>query len=318
MSLSMVTYGCSHTFTGFVIAEILGAIGATFCSGAFQAWFVDSMKHHGYTGEFSHLFARQNLLQQIGGGLGAIAGSYSATIHPSLPWFIGATSLIVTGIIASIVMDEPYFVRSSVPWNKRVLLMHDIARSSIHYGIHHTAVRFILGIMCIYIFAIQALNMYWQPFFRSHGVHEEHLGYIYFGIMLAIAGGAGIASRIRAVGRERLYITLSLICSGALIIASTCMNNTPMVIVLFLIHEIPRGCIGPFKDNYLHTRIPSTERATITSFCATAPHIGGAIGLLVSGLIAQTCSIYTSWVVAGISLIIGTLIVSSISSRRSS
>jgi MFS family permease len=37
MSASMFVYGSSHTFVGFIIAEILAAIGGTFRSGAFQA-----------------------------------------------------------------------------------------------------------------------------------------------------------------------------------------------------------------------------------------------------------------------------------------
>src|SRR6185369_4258736 len=43
---SMFVYGSSHTFFGFVLAEMLGAVGTTFRSGAFQAWLVDSLKHH--------------------------------------------------------------------------------------------------------------------------------------------------------------------------------------------------------------------------------------------------------------------------------
>jgi len=37
MGLSMFVYGASHTFVGFIIAEVIGGIAATFKSGAFQA-----------------------------------------------------------------------------------------------------------------------------------------------------------------------------------------------------------------------------------------------------------------------------------------
>jgi sugar phosphate permease len=63
-------------------------------------------------------------------------------------------------------------------------------------------------------------------------------------------------------------------------------------------------------DSYLQKRIPSGERATITSFCAVAPHIGGAIGLVVSGVIAQCFGITVAWVISGMSLIVGAIVIS--------
>jgi MFS family permease len=85
MCLSMCVYGSSHTFAGFVVAEIIAGIAATFRSGAFQAWLVDSLKHHGYDGEYHHIFGREALIRQIGGGIGAVAGSYLAVNNPALP-----------------------------------------------------------------------------------------------------------------------------------------------------------------------------------------------------------------------------------------
>ena len=83
----------------------------------------------------------------------------------------------------------------------------------------------------------------------------------------------------------------------------------PLIVILFLLHEVPRGCWNPLIDSYLQKRIPSHERATIASFCAIAPHIGGVVGLVVSGLIAQFFGISTAWIVSGASLIIGSLLV---------
>jgi sugar phosphate permease len=84
----------------------------------------------------------------------------------------------------------------------------------------------------------------------------------------------------------------------------------PFVAVFFLLHEMGRGCWNPLLENYLQSSIPSKERATIASFCSVAPHIGGAIGLLVSGLIAKNYGISVSWFIMGFVFIIGALLVS--------
>ena len=309
MCASMLVYGSSHTFIGFAIAEVLGAIGSTFKSGAFQAWLVDSLKHHGYEGEYNHIFGRNSLICQIGGGIGAVAGSYMAAYKPALPWFVGGIVMAITTIVAYIIMKEEYFVRGVFSWKRGLSSMRDIAVQSVRYGTNHKPVRFILIITCIQIFAVQSLNMYWQPFFRDHKVSEQHLGFLFTGMMIVLAIGAFVASKLNCKGKEKKMIIRAQVCAGVLVITAVLVPGLPFIVILFLLHEMPRGCWNPLIDSYLQKRIPSHERATIASFCAIAPHIGGAIGLVVSGIIAQFFGIFVAWIVAGISLIVGALLV---------
>jgi sugar phosphate permease len=207
--------------------------------------------------------------------------------------------MAVTTLFAFIIMKEDYFVRGVFSWKRGLTSMRDIALSSVRYGTQHKAVRFILIITGIQIFAVQALNMYWQPFFRNHKVSEQHLGFLYTAMMTALAAGAFIVSRLDCKGKEKKMIIRSQICTGVLVIAAVLVPGLPFIVILFIVHEMPRGCLTPLVDSYLQKRIPSAERATIASFCAIAPHIGGAIGLVVSGLIAQFCGISVAWIVAG-------------------
>lgn len=310
MCVSMFVYGSSHTFVGFIAAEMLAAVGSTFRSGAFQAWLVDNLKHHGYDGEYNRIFGRETLIRQVGGGVGAIAGSYLAAYNPALPWFVGGTVMGITTLAAYLTMTEEYFVRAAFSWKRGLVAMKDVAVSSIRYGMDHKAVRFILIITCIQIFSVQALNMYWQPFFRNHSVSEQHLGFLFVGMMVALAAGAFIASKLDASGREKKLIVRTQVITGLIVIAAALMPGLPFIVTLFLLHETPRGCWNPLMDSYLQKRIPSSERATIASFCAIAPHIGGAIGLVVSGVIAQCFGIATAWVVSGIALMVGALLIS--------
>lgn len=310
MCASMFIYGSSHTFVGFVIAEVVAGIAATFRSGAFQAWLVDSLKHHEYEGEYHHIFGREGLIRQLGGGVGAVAGSYLAAKNPVLPWFVGGTVMGITALIAYFTMQEGYFKRTTFSWKRGLTSMKEVAVSSIRYGTTNKAVRFVLIVTCIQIFAVQPLNMYWQPFFKDQGVKEQHLGYLFVGMMTMLAFGAFIASRLRNKGDEKRLILNAQILTGAFVLVATLVTGLPFAIALFLLHEVPRGCWSPLMDNYLQKRIPSSERATISSFCSIAPHIGGAIGLGVSGLIAQHFGTSTSWIVSAFALVVGAILVS--------
>ncbi|MFA6432372.1 MAG: MFS transporter [Candidatus Paceibacterota bacterium] len=309
MCVSMFIYGYSRTFWGFVIAEVVAAIGSTFKSGAFQAWMVDSLKHHGYEGSCTQIFARERLIRQIGGGIGAVTGSYLMAVDQSLPWFFGASILGITTIVAWTTMEEEYFVKTAFSWGKGWASMKSVAVSSIHYGMDHKAVRFVLIITAIQIFAVQALNMYWQPFFKDHGLKDKHLGFMFVAMMCMLAIGAFIASKLNSQENERRIIIRTQIMVGIIIVAAALVPGLPFIAVLFLLHEVPRGCWSPMIDGYLQHRIPSYERATITSFCSIAPHIGGVVGLIVSGVIAQFYGIATAWIFSGIVLVGGALLV---------
>ena len=309
MSISMFVYGSSSTMYGFILAEIIGAVASTFRSGAFQAWLVDSLKHVNYTGDLTKIFARENLFCQIGGGCGAIAGSYLYVHDSTWPWFCGSAGLLIVTIIAQIIMKEDYFEKHQISWKKGITSMKNIAITSIRYGMNDKAVRFILLITFIQIFAVQALNMYWQPFFKVHGVRESNFGFIFAGIMAFVAIGSFIILRVESVGKERMLILKTQIVTGILVIIAAIASGLPIIITFFFLHEMMRGMYPPLKDSYLQKRIPSAERATISSFCAIAPHIGGAFGLLVSGAIAQYFGISIAWIVSGSVLIIGALLV---------
>jgi MFS family permease len=189
MSLSMFVYGYSHTFSGFVISEIMAGIAATFRSGAFQAWLVDSLEHHGYEGEYHQIFGREGLVRQLSGGVGAIVGSYLAVVDPMLPWIVGGVMVGITAITAYFVMEEHYFKKSSFSFARGYESMKSIAVSSIRYGSTDKAVRFVLIVTCIQIFAMQPINMYWQPFFKNQGICEQHFGFIFVGMMSMLALG---------------------------------------------------------------------------------------------------------------------------------
>jgi predicted MFS family arabinose efflux permease len=305
----MFMYGSSDTFFEFACAEVLGAISLTFRSGAFQAWLVDNLRHHGHEGPYNRIFGRESLFNQVGGGGGAILGAYMATGHPSLPWFVGGSMAAIVGVSAFIVMKEEYFVRKAFSWRKGLAAMRDTARASIRYGSQDKAVRFILVVTFVQIYAVQALNMYWQPFFKERGLHEAHLGFLFFGVTISLALGAFLASRAHTPGNERATIVRAQVFVGVVVIVAALSSGLPALIICFLLHEVGRGHWRPTQEAYLHERIPSHERATIMSFCSVSSHLGGAIGLLISGGIAQLFGISASWVVAGSALILGTLLV---------
>jgi MFS family permease len=310
MSLSMLVYGLSNTFIGFVVAEVIGAIAATLASGAFQAWFVDRIRFFGYKGELDHFFAREQIFKQGAIIVGAVSGAVAADYNLAIPWFLGALVFAGTGIAALIVLKEEYFKKTAFSIARSIRMIGNTLRTSVQYGLKNGPLRFVLIMGMVQYIALQAPNMQWQPFLSQYFESRTSLGFIFAGISLSIALGALLSKRIR--NRMR-HPTSSLIVAqmaiGVGIIGTVLVPGIYLVLLIFLAHEFARGVYRPLKDAYLNSHIPSAERATLLSFDSMGTRLGGMIGLLMSGYLAQSVSIPSAWIISGSILIIGTVLV---------
>lgn len=310
-SLSMFLYFRATSFTGFVVAEVVGAIGITLMSGAFQAWVVDQIKHHGYIGEIGRVFAREQQISKSIMMIGALSGGFLGSLDLALPWLFSAVILGVVGVLALLWMEEDYFVRESSSPGEHLRLMCSTSSRAFSFFKKNAAVRFVFGIGASQVFAFQAPNMQWQPLFEKAFSGTIGLGFLRSLMTLAIIAGALVAIPFLAkVGSERRAIVLSQIGAGVGIVLTVLWNNLAWMIVIFLAHEIFRGINDPLKDAYLNRHIPSRERATILSMDSIAHHIGGALGLLVGGLIAWKVSVSAAWIFSGATLVVSTLLIS--------
>ena len=308
--LGMFMYGFATSFWGFVVAEMVSAVGQTFANGAFQAWLIDRLRHQGFTGSFKKIFARKQLINNGVGIVSAIMGAFLGSINMSLPWFVGGAVMMSAGFVAMLYMrEEDEFKRAKFSFIDGAIRMCRIVASSLSYAKSNTAVRFILIISVAQFFAIQAPNMQWQPLFGAYLVSQTSLGFVKAGISLCMMAGALIVSRV--VGRisdERRVISLVQISIGVGIAVTVLCQSFVPALGVFLLHEIPRGMLDPLKESYLHDNIPQDRRATIASCDSISHHIGGMIGLLVSGALAQYLSLPTAWIVSGLVLVISALL----------
>jgi len=309
VGLGDVVYGLSDGISGFIAAEMIIAIGRTFHSGAFEAWFVDSMKHHGHEGSLTKYFARESMITQVVTIVGAICGSYLYAYKIELPWLLGGIVTMIVALIAHYVIEEDYWIPKKFDFIGGLALMKNTVIKSIHYGANHVPVKIVSVIMFVQYLGSQALNMYWQPYLGENGMPVTHFGYVYSGIIGMMAVGGMIASRMITENKERKLLVWIQIVTGLIVIMMACASGLYVILGLFLLHEIPRGVMKPIISGYLQNRIPSEERATISSFCSIASHLGGVLGLILSGFAAKYFGIPITWMLSGSVFIVGALLI---------
>ncbi|MEI6528413.1 MAG: MFS transporter [bacterium] len=316
-TISNLIYATSHSFWGFVTAEIIGAIAATFSSGAFQAWFVDRLKHYGHNEKLNDVLVIEQWASCGAGALCAVAGGAMADYYLPLPWIAGSVAFFMTGIIAVFAMREEAFVKTSHSWRSALVKMKDTAVMSYRFARKDKAFKFILLAGMVLAFSLMAPNMEWQTIFHFKTPKNLYNGLIMAGVLAFIMLG-GIASKwlVKKVTNEQVAITISQIVIGIFIILSVSSGYVPVVIGFFLAHEAGRGMYGPIKNAYLNDTIPGAERATLLSVESMTSNLSGALGLVTSGAIAKYFGIPAAWIVSGGLLIVLTIILNRVTRQK--
>jgi MFS transporter, DHA3 family, tetracycline resistance protein len=309
-SLGLIVYGTSVSFAGFALAECLLAIGSTCVSGAFEAWLIDSLDHSGMNpaerdAYKAHLFVRENTIHTVCGIFGSLIGAWVYTKSPQGCWVLSGVLMLCHALVAKYVMSEDYFERKTHTLKAHAQEMWSKTKSSIKFARTNQTIRTIALLATVQSFACMGTNMLWQPFFK------EHVSVFWLGGLLSIwmvcgAIGAEIVNRYSNLNKKPIQtLKWSMIWSGILVVISA-LCPFPFSLIFFSLSQIPRGILNPIFRTMLHSAITDSKTRATTASCATmARYVGGAFGLLLSGLSAKYSSISLTWIWSGASLIFG-------------
>lgn len=308
LSLSMLVYFFGNNFLMFIAAELIGALGLTFLSGALEAWVVDALAYHGYDGELSHVFRREVYATQFGVIFGSLMGGYLGERDLALPWLASAIATFVMGFFAIFALKEQQSERKKFEFNFNPFLK--TIKDSISFGYQNKSVWFVVLFGMLLAISVQAMNMQWPFVFqKTYGFSTSNLGWL-FAVISGITMLGGQLSKFFAnqIKHEKNAIILSQGITAVGIVGASMMFGIVPTLSLFLLHEMGRGMIGPLKQAYLNHRIPSEQRATILSFDSMMGKAGAFLGLLGSGYLANRAGIPFTWFVSGCVLAVGVVI----------
>ncbi len=305
---SFFAYYLSDNFWQFIFCEIILAFSSSLISGAFDAWFVDSIHYYGFSGDLKKIFGQKIRVIQFAQIPSALLGGYLALSNLAWPWLASAVCTFFVAIIALVLMKEEYFIKKPKKFLQNLKQIKTIAKDSISLGIKNKNLFWLILTSCTLIFCLQPLNMYWSVRYEQMLGGREFIGIIWVGIVLSVALGAELSNRIlsRMFKKTSSSILASQLATIFAIIASVIFPWVGISIFFFLLHETGRGMTNPLVENYLHKHAQSDKRATIVSFKSMITQGGAAVGLLVFGLLAKTLGINQTWLIAALVLLLTT------------
>ncbi len=302
LGASFLVYYFSDAFYLFIIAEVIGAIGHTFTSGAMEAWLVDSLKIRGEDDLNNKVFRQELVFKSIGTVAGCILGSIIGGFNLSYPWLASALFMFICSIFA-IFIKENYQIGERIKQKNGLIKQ---VNEAWHYGVKNKELLSIMIFGSLIAFSVQAINMQWTLLFKdSYGFSSPQLGFLFIGISLSVALGSRFSKIINKYFSEKSAIIIPQVITAFAIIVCSQVVGFTIVISAFLIHEFGRGIFNPLKQSYVNNRLKSESRATLLSLESMFAKLGALGGLLVSGFMAEMLSIKSAWLFSGVFFLLG-------------
>ncbi|MFA5163059.1 MAG: MFS transporter [Patescibacteria group bacterium] len=314
LSLSFLIYFLSPNFWIFVLAEIIGAFGSTFISGALEAWMVDSLKRANYTGDLEKIYEKEGRYRLVGLMLGSLSGAWLGSFNLSYPWLASALGMLIVSIYIHLALPKNGAHHKQLKFNFRAI--HQTAHESVQYGYRHRGLFYLIGFGACLALSFQAFNMQWPIVFSGYGLSVAKMGWIFNAIALTNFLGTQLARPfLKIVGRKNpqqekhALIWSQAITAIGMALAASGLGLYP-VLNGFLLHEVGRGLWRPLKQAYLNRRINDEQRATVLSFDSMISQLGAGLGLLLSGYLADSFSISWAWLASALLVFVSIFIFS--------
>lgn len=307
LAISSLVYYFSESLIMFLIAESVGAIGQTFSSGAADAWMIDSLKAKNQYDFKKVVLRKKQSAKTIGIIIGAISGSILGGIDLRFAWLGVTIVMIITALFVLFFVKENY--AQTLSENRQNSGLFQQIHSAWHIGIKNNELLYIMSFGAMLTLAIQALNMQWTIFFKNdYHFSSSQLGLFFaVGSVILALGSWSTKFFHKIIKNEVLAITVPQLFTALAVITCSRLTNDYLVISAFLLHEFSRGMFNPLQENYTNDRFPSEVRATLSSLDSMFNKAGAFIGLVVSGILANSFSIRLTWLYSGLFLAIATI-----------
>jgi len=292
-------------YIAFVLIAILGGVGYSFLSGAYEALIFDSLPAENREAAMKQAMGRVGAAYQLAFFVAPLLGGLVISKLVLSKYLLGialtAASVFVAFLI-SLTLKEP-----PSPYHRKALSAMQILKSGLAQVRGNRKIRWIAAVAIFTgTFSATLVNFY-QPHFVRFGVTTS----LPIGVALSLGGLAAflvlknVAAIEQRLGRFGLFFFSFF--PGVLYLLLAIAPNIPVLFSVFILTYAFADAKNPLISAYQNEQIESASRATTISLISMIGKIYVAIVSLLLGWIANY-SISATWVAIGALVIIATLL----------
>lgn len=287
----------------FCVFSVVLGLGFTFYTGAVEAWVVDELKAAGFTDDLDPLFATGAAISGIAMLVGTVGGGFLGTLDLVFPYYVRTVLLVVLFFFGLFFMKEKGYAPQANPDGSYWKSVKAVTNNSITFGWRETGVRLMM-ITTLLQSVFMMWGFYsWQPYLLNMLEMREAVwisGLIAAGVAFSTVGGNAALSFLRKLFRRRTtIISLGILAMAAGSVVMGATGNFAVALVALLFMMFAMGTVMPVKQAYLHSKTPSSQRATVISFDSLVGSAGGVAGQITLGWIARKFGISLGYLIGG-------------------
>jgi MFS family permease len=302
-TVAFTVYFFAYRYSMFLLGETIDGIGTTFCNGAIDAWGVDALDEAGFQGLKDRLFSRISQLTNVGFMGSAVIGAYVADRNIAWPWVFGAAGYSIAGIVGALLMRDGG--RKNIQVDLKAMAAQVTRRmvGGLREGFGRRSVLLLS-------FANGALFAAWAPYWLEwpqffNDAYAEGIwivGWLYSLFTIARMGGAEAVIRIGGdeTARPQRLALIAVVAAGLMFSAGAVGHRPSIVLPILTALNFCWGSLMPMAQSWFNEQLDAAERATLLSFSSTFATLGGSMGLLAGGIIADRAGVQATWQFGGL------------------
>jgi MFS family permease len=302
-TLAFTVYFFAYHYPVFLLGETIDGIGTTFCNGAIDAWGVDALDQAGFPGLKDHLFSRISQLTNFGFMASAVIGAYVADRNIAWPWIFGAIGYSMAGIVGALLMSDGCAGGGQIALAALATQVGRRIVDGLRDGFGRRSVLLLSVAQGVLFAAWSPYWLEWPQFFNdAYAKGIWIVGWLY--AFFTIARMTGAEAVIRIGGDENVRpqrMTILALISGMLMFSAGAVGHRPFFVLPILAGlNFCWGSLIPMEQSWFNEQLESSQRATLLSFNSTFSTLGGSMGLIAGGIIADRAGIQATWRFGGL------------------
>jgi DHA3 family tetracycline resistance protein-like MFS transporter len=307
--LALLIEGFLPVFGAILIAEVISGLGATFLSGATQAWIADEIGESRAGAAFMRAAQVRTLCAMAGIGVSVAL----ASIDLRLPVIAGGTLLLCLALFLVLFMPETGFQRAPHADRSTWSSMVTNLRAGLRLVRVRRALMLILAIEVIFAVHSEGFDQLWQAHFLQNFTLPP-LGslnpVVWFGI-LSVGANALNVVMIEGVRRRvnlgshaataRLLMALYGFAALGILVFSNASSFFVAMVAYWCVTSL-RGVARPVNEAWLNQNVEPRVRATMFSMLGQVGAVGEIAGGPPVGALATRVSLRAALAVGGVIL----------------
>lgn len=329
--ISLVLFLSTSDFYVLALSFACIGFGRALRSGTLDAWFVETFKAAAPNVDIQPALAKAQWGNAMGLAMGAIFGGLLPDLFGSVAKRLNysvydvsyAASLAV--MLGVFVYTLIFIVEKPRPLNPQALkkgfaTVPSVVKDASLLALRHPALSVLLAALVFFLMATNPVEVLWPTRAKpmlSEGYANTVIGILTASYFFSIAFGASLSSRISRMFRRRhattLAVALTCLAGGQIILAL--QGSIVGFVPVFILYSVFLGISETPASSILHRYVKDDQRSTMLSLRSLMQQLGGALGLILAGAIAEVYSTPTAWMIGAVFLVAAVFLISILAKR---